>query len=508
MKLASAAQMKRADDYAIHNLGVPSLLLMEKAGAAVARETLSLLNGGAGKRIAVWCGAGNNGGDGAAAARLLLQSGAEVRAFLAGDRAKMTPDLLEMERLLRFAGGVLEDYDPADEEAARWRRSADACVDALLGIGLRDAVRGRYRDAIAEINASGVPAVAADIASGVSADTGEVPGEAVKCVKTVTFTLAKPGHFSTPGCLCRGELVIEDIGIPEEAVLREECAVFAVTEADVAPLLPRRKRDTHKGDFGKVLIAGGSVGFTGAPSFAARAAVRTGSGLVWLGVPRSVCAIEAVKNDEAMVFPLPDKKNGDWVPAAAEPLLQKLKGCHVCLIGPGMGRSPGAAEVVRALVSASRVPLVIDADGINALAEHIDIWDKRDCPVILTPHDGEFRRLGGDPGSDRISAARKFAAAHDCVLVLKGHRTVTALPDGRVYLNTTGNPGMAKGGSGDVLSGVIASLIGQGLPPEEAAWAGVWLHGRAGDLCAGAKGEYGMTPSDIAEAMALVIKKY
>ena len=254
--------------------------------------------------------------------------------------------------------------------------------------------------------------------------------------------------------------------------------------------LPRRRRENHKGDFGRVHIWAGSVGYTGAPVFAARAAVRTGSGLVFLSVPEEIWSVVALKCDEAMPSPMPED-SGE--------LLGRLSACDAVLIGPGLGRAEAAAERIPAISTSLRVPLVLDADGLNAFAGRSHLLTDRPAPTVITPHEGEFARLTGCslPIEDRSAAALDFAQRYGCTVVLKGHRTVTAAPDGRVWINTSGNPGMAKGGSGDVLSGVILSLIGQGFPAPESAAMAVWLHGRAGDLAARELGEYGMTPTDL-----------
>ena len=270
--------------------------------------------------------------------------------------------------------------------------------------------------------------------------------------------------------------------------------------------LPRRPRQSHKGDFGRVLILAGSEGYTGAPVLAARAALRTGAGLVFLGVPREIYPIIAVKCDEAMPFPLPEDHRA---------ILDRAAGCDAVLIGPGLGRRPETEQLVLELLEELEVPVVLDADGINALSGHIDVLDGRRAPTVLTPHEGEFARLTGCslPIGDRLSAARDFAAAHRCTMVLKGHGTVTAAPDGRVWVDPTGNPGMAKGGSGDVLAGMTAALWGQRLLrrgeddlPRLAA-AAVYYHGLAGDLCAGCFGEYAMLPGDMIEALPQVLKE-
>lgn len=275
----------------------------------------------------------------------------------------------------------------------------------------------------------------------------------------------------------------------------------SVNGALVAKLLPRRDRTAHKGDFGRVHIFGGSVGFTGAPVLAALGALRTGAGLVYVSVPEEIYPIAAAKCLEAMPSPLPAGEAGT---ATA---LRALAGKDAVLVGPGLGRSADAERLTLALLENAACPVVLDADGLNAVAAHIDKLDGRGKPTVLTPHEGEFVRLGGDLSLGRETAARTFAQAHRCVLVLKGHGTVTALPDGSTYVNTTGNPGMATGGSGDVLAGMILSLLGQGLTPADAAAAAVWLHGRAGDLAAADKGEYGMLPSDLIERIPYAVKE-
>lgn len=262
--------------------------------------------------------------------------------------------------------------------------------------------------------------------------------------------------------------------------------------------LPVRARDAHKGNFGRVLIIAGSIPYTGAPSFAARGAVRAGAGLVFLGVPQAIHTIEAIKNDEAMVFPLPSDENGGLSEAAIPQILDKLNNFDICLIGPGLGMGDGAVKTVQAVIEAAECPVILDADGINAAALNIDILDRAKAPIVLTPHEGEFKRLGGVIGQEgRLEAARNFAVSHGVILVLKGHGTVTAFPDGDAFVNTTGNPGMAKGGSGDVLAGMIAGLVPQLGELKKAVPAAVFLHGKAGDLAAAELGEYAMTPSDI-----------
>ena len=570
--LATAAQMKELDRRAIEERGIPSLELMERAAQAVAdtvweqlhpeedesgpiggsfssvmfmtkkgeaptdeeqaqmdeiRAIVESKNTDPTPRIAVFCGPGNNGGDGVAVARLLMGMGpCHVRAFFVGDRAKMTSDEKAMEEKLLVAGGRLEDFsvdmtsrstleatmDYEQQKLLTWISTCDVMVDALFGIGLTRPVAGVFRTAVLQMQSRiNCPVVACDIPSGVNADTGEILGEAVQAKVTITFTRGKPGLYSGEGTSRAGEIRIVDIGIPrdlEYEMFRTLPRLEVMHQPDFQ--LPRRPRNAHKGDFGKLFILAGSQGYTGAPVLAAKAALRTGAGLVYLGVPREIYPIIAVKCDEAMPFPLPEDYSA---------ILERARSCDVAVIGPGLGRSPGAEKLVLSLLEDLALPVVLDADGINALAGHIDVLDRRKGLTVLTPHEGEFARLTecGLPVRDRLSAARAFAQAHGCILVLKGQGTITASPDGSARINATGNPGMAKGGSGDVLAGMIAALLGQkhlrrerrqGDNTPELVTAAVCFHGLAGDLCAQKFGEYAMLPTDLMEALPEVLRQW
>ena len=500
MKLASATQMRELDRQAIEERKIPSIDLMDRAAEGVAREALSLLPERPVKcRAAVFCGSGNNGGDGIAAARILFLNGVKVKAFLVGDYEKLTPDALEETGRLSECGVELEPFDPENGEQRAWALSSHVIVDAVFGVGLSREIapESRYGRAIALMNESAASVVAADVASGVDASTGRVLGCAVKADKTITFTLKKIGQAVGDGALYSGEVEVQEIGIPQDLVRQMVCPIQSVEMPFVQAVLPPRKTDGHKGTFGKVLVVGGAVGYTGAPYLAAEAAVRSGCGLVFLGVPESIWAIEAARCISSMPFPLPEK-DGLFSDKALQGLRDKLTGCDVLALGPGLGRSDRVTRLVHGLLETEK-PVVLDADGINALAGHMDRLDARRGRVtILTPHDGEFARIGGDlTHGDRGRAAREFAQAHGCVLVLKGHRTVVAVPEGNVLVNTTGGSGLARGGSGDVLTGIIASLLAQGATAVQAAAAGVWIHGRAGDLASARLSAYAMTPEDV-----------
>lgn len=525
MYLATAAQMKEIDRIAIEERGIPSLELMENAAGAVVREVLSLPIPGPGKsnRAIVWfttdgreptaeeqaafwasrqrsaivfCGPGNNGGDGLAVARLLLGEGWGVKCVLVGNREKMTSDSREMERRLLEAGGALEDFQP-DHRGDYM--GYDVTIDALFGVGLHSDLRPDAAEAVSCMG-SAWWTVAVDMPSGVNADTGELMGLAVKADVTVTFSLAKRGLFVGKGAVHSGRVVVADIGVPRDLLQNEEGFPMVTVEK---PTFRPRRRDAHKGDFGKVFILGGSRGYTGAPCLAARAAVRGGAGLVTVAVPEDIYPIVAAKCcDEAMVWP---------VPGSYEELLKIAQAADIVLIGPGLGQSGEVEKRVLSLLRDITCPVILDADGLNILSRHIDVLDKRSAPTVLTPHDGEFARLIGCalPIYDRLGVAEKFVKTHpNAILVLKGHRTITAASDGqghvRCFINTTGNPGMAQGGSGDALGGLMASLCAQG---EKDIVSAVWLHGRAGDLAAQEKGERGMTVGDLIEAIPYAIKE-
>ncbi len=494
MKLFTAAQSRELDRKTIEEHGVPSLQLMENAATALSDEAERIA---VSKSAAIFCGSGNNGGDGIAAARILAARGFDVRAFLVGSREKLTDDAAEMERRLVECGLELEGYTGGNEQLD-FAVKCGVIVDAMLGTGLNNPVKGKYAEVIEVINNADVPVVSADIPSGISADTGEILGCGVNADATVTFGFAKIGQFLEPGCVKVGRITVADIGILADEAIFSACKEYAFTHNDAHDAIPKRDPLSHKGNYGKLVILGGSVGYTGAPYMAAEAAVRSGAGLVFLGVPEQIYAIEAVKCTESMPFPLKDKDGKiDGTDAGAiKAVDEKLSSCNVCLAGPGLGRSAGTEALIAHILGNATIPVILDADGINALSENIDILDRAACPVVLTPHAGEFARIGGDVNGDRLEAARSFAMKHNCYLVLKGHRSITACPDGSSYINTCGNAGMAKGGSGDVLAGIIAALCGQ-LPLEKAVPAAVYLHSYAGDLAAEKYGEYSMTPSDI-----------
>jgi len=502
MKLVTAAQMREIDRITIEEMFISGETLMKNAAGHIA--TVVMEHTPPGGNVAVFCGTGNNGGDGIGAAVNLLKAGVSVRVFLIGETGDLSPDSKIMYNSLSALGGSLEHITLSSDHS-EYVNNCAVVVDAIFGIGLNSELREDALTAVSMINSSRAFIISADVPSGVHADTGSILGDAVKADMTVTFSFAKPGHFVEPGCIYCGKLRVCDIGVPRELLNSITSYMYAAMPGDIS--LPHRRLDTHKGSYGRLLIVAGSVGYTGAPSLSARAASKTGAGLVFLGVPKSIYEIMASKLEEEMPFPLPDDNEGRLSAKSASEILRRASQCNVCLIGPGLGNSRDITELVQSLTRISETPMILDADGLNAIAENIDILNQAVCPLILTPHPGEFARLGGDMASgDRLGASRDFATKYGCILVLKGHRTIVALPNGTAYINTTGGPAMAKGGTGDVLAGMIAALIAQKFPIVHAVAAAVYIHGLAGDMCAEEYGEYSVTAGNIVDKLPEAIK--
>ena len=502
--------MAAVDQRTIEEAGIPSAELIERAGAEVIAAIAARWDGLAGLQAVVLCGKGNNGGDGFAVARLLRAGGGSARVFLAADRADVQGAAAEHLRRCELEGEAVEvlgeDLAPLDAALGE----ADLVIDALLGTGLRGAPRPAMAHVIERVAHCERPVVAVDIPSGVEADTGQVHGAAVQAVLTVTFGLVKVGQLFYPGRSHCGALHLANIGFPE-SILRAAAAQALLLSAEgLGPLVPCRRGDEHKGSCGTVAVVAGSVGMTGAAALTADAALRCGAGRVHLGVPASLNDILEVKLSEVMTRPLPEvRKRRCLSLRALGEVRAMLTRADVLALGPGLGRYRETEELVRRLVVQTELPLVLDADGLSAFAGQAEVLKDRSAPLVLTPHVGEFARLSGLDKRQIVDApmavARDFAGEFGATLVLKGAPTVVALSDGRVAVNSTGNPGMATAGSGDVLTGVIAGLIAQGLAAETAACLGVYVHGRAGDRAVERLGEWGMRAGDIADEIALAM---
>lgn len=507
MYLVTSAEMRAMDRLTIESFGIPGRVLMENAGREAARLLLAEMPDAARRGVAVLAGRGNNGGDGFVIARCLAQRGLPVKVYLAADPDRVQGDAAANLKLLAPLGIPVAAV--ADEEAFHRHRdemqAAGAWVDALLGTGLTAEVRGLYRSLIEFVNRQDRPVLAVDVPSGLNADTGRPCGAAVRARMTVTFAFPKVGLLVYPGAEYAGRLEVVDIGIPAPIAERVGPRQTLLTAAEVRRALPLRPADMHKGRAGHVLVVGGSPGKTGAAALATTAALRIGAGLVTLAVAEALNPVIEGLGLEAMSAPLPEARPGIVGPGALEALAGQLGGKSCLAIGPGLGPAAETQALVRAALAAAALPAVVDADGLNAVAGHLEVLKARPAETVLTPHPGEMARLMAssvaEVQQDRIGAARELAAACRAHVVLKGARTVIARPNGTVAVNPTGNPGMAAGGMGDVLTGAIAGLIAQGLPADAAARAAVYLHGAAADLLAASVGPCGFLAGEVAQAL-------
>jgi len=511
MKAVTAEVMQGLDRQTIMDYGVPGFDLMARAGANVAGIIKSRFSSSGNRALLILSGKGNNGGDGFVVARLLAESGWQVILLLfaatdsfSGD-AKAHYDLIpSMVKQVRFEQLAHDEFKGLIHDSA-------VVVDALFGTGLKNGLTGAYAAAAGCINSCSRPVLAVDIPSGVNATSGQVPGDAIKADITVTFGAAKLGQFLYPGAGYVGELIVTDIGIPAE-LLANAPFVEIVDEPYAAGLVIPRNKTVHKGGCGHCLVIAGSCGKSGAATMAANSAMRSGAGLVTLAVPSGIHTVVEVKTTEVMTVPLPETSQGTLAAGALAGIEVLLTGRDVAAVGPGLGGHAETAALVRGIVSAARVPLVLDADALNVLANDLHSLRNSSSPaLILTPHPGEMARLAGATvaavEADRITAATGFATANKCYLLLKGARTVIAAPDGRLAINGNGNPGMASGGMGDVLTGVITALLGQGYEPFAACCLGAFCHGLAGDMAAAEKGETGLVATDVQEMLPYAFKR-
>ncbi len=504
----TAAEMRALDARAIRELGIPGPRLMDNAGTGAAALIARWLAPIRGKAVVVVCGKGNNGGDGFVVARRLKARGAAVRVFLVGRRAEVRGDAADA--LGRWRGRVEEVEEPSG--LARALGGADGIVDALLGTGVSGAARGPVAAAIEAINragAGGVPVVALDLPSGLDSDRGALLGPTVKAWRTVTFAGLKRSLLLAPAAAQAGVVEIGDIGVPAEAA-RRGITTWRLEIADVRPSFPPRDLDAHKGRFGHLLVVAGSLGKTGAAVLAGRAALRSGVGLCTIAAPASQQPIVAAQAPEYMTEALPETAAQSLALEAKDRLLELARRMDAVAIGPGLSLDPETQELARVLIRELQRPMVVDADALSALAGHLDLLRHAAGPRVLTPHPGEMARMLGTTieavQADRIEMARTFAREHRVAIALKGAHTVIGGPDGHVTINPTGNPGMAKGGAGDVLTGIVGALLAREIEPAAALRAGCYLHGLAGDVAARERGEYAMLASDIIESLPAALR--
>ncbi|MDI6870689.1 MAG: NAD(P)H-hydrate dehydratase [Bacillota bacterium] len=535
MRLVTPAEMRLVERRAETDFGLSSILLMENAGARAAEVAVRMRSGSAG-RVVVVAGKGANGGDGFVLARHLAGRGETVDVFLLGRETELRGDALTNFLILKKMAennAVTVRTVTDDSGLAMLERSlerASLVVDALFGTGLRGSITGLPLGAITLINRAGRPVLSLDVPSGVDAGTGQLlaadtaaqvvhPGEAaagaVRATVTVTFGLPKLGLFLYPGAVFTGELRVVDIGLPPSLLADPALKMHLITPDEVRAALPLRPVDAHKGSFGHALLVGGSPGLTGAVALAGEAALRMGAGKVTVAVPRSLNPILEVKLTEVMSLPLAETEAQTIEAGAAEPLLAWAGRCQAVGLGGGMGTDEGGGDFLRDFLAGLNLPVVLDADALRLMAARPELFREilagRRQPAVLTPHPGEMAALMSLPVDAveryRVDAAREVAQSWRSVLVLKGAHTVIATPDGELFLNPTGNPGLATGGTGDVLTGAITSLLAQGMTPVRAAVAGVYLHGLAGDLAAKERGPVGMAASDVVRQLPRAIQR-
>jgi NAD(P)H-hydrate epimerase len=536
MKIVTAAEMREIDRITTERFGIPSLTLMENAGSAVAEFALSAYP--LAKSFGVICGKGNNGGDGLVVARKLHEASREVWVLLLGDPKELRGDAAANYRKLasilksspvrkkREKGGataksrskaaprlvVFKGWGSTDTNSVF---HCDILIDAILGSGFRPPVSGLYAEAIAKINSGSTPVIAVDIPSGADSDVmGEQTGAVARADAIVTFTAPRPAHVF--GNLTSGPIVIAPIGSPDEAI-QSSLNLNLISSKDTASLLAPRPRDSNKGMYGHVLVVGGSLGKAGAAAMAGFSALRSGTGLVTVATPRSVLPTVAGLHPELMTEPLPETDAGSISLKALESFQTAAENKTVLAIGPGISRHPETTEFVRKIVGESQAPIVLDADGLNAFEGRAQELNRRERrgraenaektrTLVLTPHPGEMARLTGLSikaiQRDRVNVARKFAQEHGVILVLKGDRTIVAKPNGEAWVNPTGNPGMATGGTGDILTGMVAGMLAQNPQRAfQAVLAAVYLHGLAGDIAREHLGEQALVATDLIKAM-------
>ena len=500
--LVSSRQMYQIDNFSVDEGFSTNRDLMENAGKAVVDSIASHCQGLNGLVVGIACGKGKNGGDGLVVARLLAQNGASVRVLLAYEAEQMDCQTQEQLDLLSKTDVKVESWSEIDSGLIDTFEGVDVVVDGLLGIGQKGPPKATISVIIESINKVGKPIFAIDIPSGVVADTGSVPGQCVKASVTITFGLSKIGHLFYPGRDFCGNLEVADIGLSSLAFETVSSSLFLPEIEDISAHLPYREGNEHKGNCGSVAVIAGSIGMTGAAALTSEAVLRAGAGTVVLGVPTSLNEIAENSVIEAMTQPLPEVRRASCLSLRAQGNIeQMLKKANVLAMGPGLGRHHETAELVRQLVIRCPIPLVLDADGLNACVGNLDLFLQRLEPTVITPHIGEFSRLIGLSTekivSDLVNYAQDFAREYQIVLLLKGAPSVIALPTGRVLVNPTGNAGMATAGSGDVLTGLVAGLVAQGVSIEDAPVLGAYLHGYAGDRARDRLGEWGLLASDI-----------
>ncbi|MGO8795191.1 MAG: NAD(P)H-hydrate dehydratase [Candidatus Sulfotelmatobacter sp.] len=508
MKIVSAEEMRSIDRATSERFGVPSLTLMESAGAAVADFVLA--HYASANHIAVFCGKGNNGGDGFVAARRLHEAGKKVEVILLANPAELRGDAALMFGQLSSDVIAVNSSEELNSERVQARLEADLYLDAVLGTGFKPPVKGLYADAIGIMTSNRVPVIAVDIPSGADADAmGVQSGTIARADAIVTFTAPRPAHLFSS--LTTGPTCVAQIGSPEEAIV-SALQLNVITPHDIASFVARRLAESNKGSYGHVLVVGGALGKAGSVAMAGMAALRAGAGLSTVATAKSALSTVAGFHPELMTEPLAETEAGTISASALDRIEELAKGKTVVAIGPGISREPQTAELVRNLIAKLEVPIVLDADGLNAFDGRANESNGKGRTLVITPHPGEMARLAGcsipEVQNDRLGTARKFAREHEVIVVLKGHRTLVVQPDGEAWVNTTGNPGMATGGTGDILTGMTAGMIAQQPKNAFAAvLAAVHLHGLAGDVMRERVGEHSLVATDLLDGLPAAFQR-
>lgn len=512
MLVVTPQQMQEIDARTIKKYKVPGLALMENAARALAEKALEMPALNSPAAVCIVCGPGNNGGDGLAAARLLKEQGCEVQVFLLGSALNLKGDARTNAQKLKAAKIKINEIKGGAGLTAlkAGLKRSGLVLDAIFGTGFKGAASKLAGQVIVAINASGVPVLSADIPSGVNGETGQATGPAVKADATVAMGLLKTGLLFYPGKSLAGKVSVADIGFPPKAIADQKAGTNTIGQEYARQLLPSRPYDAHKGSCGTLLVLAGSAGMTGAARLASLSALRSGAGLVYLGIPESLSDVMESKLTEVIIKPLPETRTRTLSLQALDRIKALMAKADTILIGPGLSTHPETLELVQAVVKNLNIPAVLDADALTELSGNVQLL-KNQVPLVLTPHYGEMARLTGktiaEIKANPMRAAGEFAVECNKTIVLKGAPTVIAGPSGHLWVNPTGNSGMATAGSGDVLAGLIAGLMAQGLSPDEAAVLGVYLHGLAGDLAKENKTEYCMLAGDILDNLPEAYKK-
>jgi len=512
MKIVTAKEMQDIDRTAIDDYGIPGIVLMENAAKGVVITLFKKFSDIKNKKVGVFAGKGNNGGDGLAVARLLADENISVTVYLLSKKvllkgnAKINLDSAEEMGIKIFEITSSDDLEGVKDNISK----NDIFIDAIFGTGLTSGVKGYHIDVINFINSLKKFVLSIDIPSGLSSDTGEIIGEHIMANFTAALCLPKIGEILYPAAEYTGELEVVDIGIPESIINNKNVKINLIEERDAARILPKRKPDTHKGTYGHLAVIAGSKGKGGAAALASISALRAGAGLVTLALPECLNISFEAGVPEVMTLPLPDTKDGTIDKSAFDILINFLDGKSAVLIGPGITTNLSTSSLIKNFIKKVKCPMLIDADALNVIADTMELLKNRTSPVIITPHPGEMARMlnttSKEIQTNRIESSRKLSVEYGIYVILKGARSIVTTPEGEIYINPTGNPGMATAGTGDILSGIVAGFLSQGLSAKDSSILGVYLHGMAGDIAAANLTQTALIASDLLKTFPEAVK--